>query len=142
MPVWGDILTAEQLDALVKYTFEASKGGGPAMGANLFAENCSDCHGKSGQGGPNPSRHGDTIAPISSSEYLKTREDATIRNIIAYGQPDFGMSPLALKRRTLDDDQLDAIVAFIRNWESNPPAEAPAASADVQPRPQPLLLPV
>ena len=135
MPVWGDILTAEQLDALVKFTFEASKGGGPAAGANLFAENCSDCHGKSGQGGPNPSRHGDTIAPISSSEYLKTRADATIRKIIAYGQPDFGMSPFGAENGgPLNDEQLDAIVAFIRNWESTPPAEAPAASADVQPQ--------
>jgi len=133
MPVWGDILTAEQLDALVKYTFEASKGGGPAVGANLFAENCSDCHGKSGQGGPNPALSGDTIAPISSSEYLKTRNDATIRNIISFGQPDFGMSPFGAENGgPLDDDQLDAIVAFIRNWESNPPAEAPSASADVQ----------
>ncbi|MDP1779066.1 MAG: c-type cytochrome, partial [Anaerolineales bacterium] len=134
MPVWGDILTAEQLDALVKFTFEASKGGGPAAGAILFAENCSDCHGASGQGGSNPSRHGDTIAPISSSEYLKTRDDDTIRIIISFGQPDFGMSPFgAEKGGPLDDEQLDAVVAFIRNWESNPPAEAPAANADVQP---------
>lgn len=133
MPVWGDVLTTEQLDALVKYTFEASKGGGPAAGANLFAENCSDCHGQSGQGGPNPSRAGDTIAPISSNEYLKTRDDATIRNIISNGQPDFGMSPFGAENGgPLDDEQLDAIVAFIRNWESNPPAEAPTAGADVQ----------
>ena len=133
MPIWGDILTTEQLDALVKYTFEASKGGGPAIGANLFSENCSDCHGKSGQGGPNPSLSGDTIAPISSSEYLKTRDDATIRNIVSFGQPDFGMSPFGAENGgPLDDEQLDAIVAFIRNWESNPPAEAPTASADVQ----------
>ena len=133
MPVWGNILTAEQLDALVKYTFEASKGGGPVAGANLFAENCTDCHGKSGQGGPNPSLPGDTIAPISSSEYLKTRDDATIRSIISNGQPNFGMSPFGTENGgPFDDEQLDAIVAFIRNWESNPPAEAPTASADVQ----------
>jgi mono/diheme cytochrome c family protein len=133
MPVWGDILTVEQLDALVKYTFEAGKGGGAITGANLFAENCSDCHGKSGQGGPNPSLPGDTIAPISSSEYLKTRDDATIRNIISNGQPDFGMSPFGAENGGLfDDGQLDAIVAFIRSWESNPPAEAPTSSADAQ----------
>lgn len=133
MPVWGDVLTAEQLDALVKYTFEASKGGGPVAGANLFAENCTDCHGISGQGGPNPSLSGDTIAPISSSEYLKTRDDATIRNIISNGQPDFGMSPFGSENGgPFDDEQLDAIVAFIRNWETSPPAEAPTASVDVQ----------
>jgi mono/diheme cytochrome c family protein len=141
MPVWGDILTAEQLDALVKYTFEASKGGGAITGANLFAENCSDCHGESGQGGPNPSLPGDTIAPLSSSEYLKTRDDATIRNIISFGQPDFGMSPFGAENGgPLDDEQLDALVAFIRNWETNPPAEAPTASADVQ-TPTPTIAP-
>ncbi|MHB8778091.1 MAG: c-type cytochrome [Anaerolineales bacterium] len=142
MPVWGDILTAEQLDALVKYTFEASKGGGPAAGANLFAENCSACHGASGQGGLNPTRHGDTIAPISSSDFLKTRDDATIRKIIAYGQPDFGMSPFGAENGgPFDDAQLDAVVAFIRNWEANPPAtEAPAENVDAQQTPTPATL--
>ena len=133
MPVWGEILTAEQLSALVKYTFEASKGGGAASGAVLFAENCSDCHGQSGQGGPNPSLAGDTIAPISSSEYLKTRDDATIRNIISSGQPDFGMSPFGAENGgPLDDGQLDAIVAFVRSWETNPPAEAASPGDETQ----------
>ena len=85
MPVWGNILTAEQLDALVQYTFEASKGGGTGIGAALFSENCSACHGQFGEGGPNPALAGDIIPPISSAEYLKTRDDITIRNIISQG---------------------------------------------------------
>ncbi len=52
MPVWGNILTAEQLDALVNYTYEASKGGGTGIGAALFAQNCSVCHGQFGEGRP------------------------------------------------------------------------------------------
>jgi len=134
MPVWGDVLTAEQLDALVKYTLESSKGGGLASGAIIFEKHCSECHGKFGQGGSNPSRHGDLIAPISSREYLKTRDDATIRNIIAYGQPDFGMSPFGAENGgKLDNEQLDAVVAFIRSWETNPPADASAIAAEAQP---------
>ena len=140
MPVWGDILTAEQLDALVKYTFEASKGGGQAAGANLYAENCADCHGPAGQGGLNPTRPGDIIAPISSSEYLKTRDDDTIHNIISQGQPDFGMSPFGAENGgPFDNEQLDAIVAFIRGWETNPPTEAPPATEVEIPAPPPSL---
>ncbi len=126
MPVWGNILTPEQLDALVAYTLSASQGTGAAAGAQLFAENCSGCHGQFGEGGPNPSRADDTIAPISSAEFLKTRDDITLRNIIAQGQPNFGMSPFgSAYGGPLNDDQTDAIVAFIRSWEANPPVELP-----------------
>jgi mono/diheme cytochrome c family protein len=126
MPVWGDILTAEQLDALVKYTFATSKGGGAATGELVFAENCSACHGQFGQGGPNPTRAGDIIPPISSAEYLKTRDDATIRNIISQGQPNFGMSPFGdINGGPLNTDEIDALVTFIRSWEANPPADLP-----------------
>ncbi len=129
MPVWGNILTAEQLDALVQYTYEASKGGGTGIGAMLFAQNCSVCHGQFGEGGPNPARAGDIIAPISSAEYLTTRDDATLRSIISQGQPDFGMSPFGdANGGPLDDDQIDALVEFIRSWESNPPVSEPPAS--------------
>jgi mono/diheme cytochrome c family protein len=124
--VWGNILTAEQLDALTKYTFDISKGEGAAIGERIFAENCSACHGQFGQGGPNPTRSGDIIAPISSAEYLKTRDDATIRNIISQGQPNFGMSPFGdINGGPLSTDEIDALVTFIRSWEANPPADLP-----------------
>jgi mono/diheme cytochrome c family protein len=126
MPVWGNILTAEQLDALVKYTFDISKGKGTATGERIFAENCSVCHGQFGQGGPNPARSDDIIPPISSAEYLKTRDDTTIRNIISQGQPNFGMSPFGdINGGPLSTDEIDALVAFIRSWEVNPPADLP-----------------
>jgi mono/diheme cytochrome c family protein len=126
MPVWGDVLTPEQLDALVTYTFAASKGVGAGAGAQLFAENCAACHGQFGEGGPNPTRPGDIIAPISSAEFLKTRDDITLRNIISQGQPNFGMSPFgAAHGGPLSDDEVDALVAFVRGWEANPPVELP-----------------
>lgn len=126
MPIWGNILTTEQLNALVEYTYDASKGGGIGAGATLFAQNCSLCHGQFGEGGPNPTRAGDVIAPISSAEYLKTRDDVTLRKIISQGQPNFGMSPFGAENGgPLDADEVDAIVAFIRSWEVNPPVELP-----------------
>ena len=126
MPVWSDILTREQLDALTQYTYETSMGGGVGVGAMLFAEYCSACHGAFGEGGLNPSRAGDIIPPISTSEYLSTRDDSTLRIIISQGQPNFGMSPFGDENGgPLDGDQLDALVAFMRGWEENPPVEEP-----------------
>ena len=54
-------------------------------------------------------------------DFLKTRDDATIRAIIAQGQSDLGMPPFgASYGGHLSDDEIDAIVAFIRSWEANP----------------------
>jgi mono/diheme cytochrome c family protein len=126
MPLWGEVLTEEQLDALVSYTLNAARGTSLEIGRELFANNCTVCHGDFGEGGPNPARAGDIIAPISTTEYLKTRDDATLRAIIAQGQPNFGMSPFGSSfGGPLDDDEVDAIVAYIRSWEANPPVELP-----------------
>jgi mono/diheme cytochrome c family protein len=126
MPVWGDVLTPEQLDALVTFTLSAAEGTSVEIGQDLFNQNCAPCHGEFGEGGPNPSRAGDIILPISTTEYLKTRDDSTIRSIIAQGQPNYGMSPFGSAfGGPLDDEQIDAVVAFIRSWESNPPVELP-----------------
>ena len=126
MPVWGDILTDAQLDALVSFTETAAQGTSTEVGQNLFAQYCSGCHGEFGEGGPNPTRPGDVIAPISSAEYLQTRDDITLRSIISQGQPNFGMSPFgSAYGGPLDDEQVDAIVAFLRAWQANPPVELP-----------------
>jgi mono/diheme cytochrome c family protein len=126
MPVWGDVLTDEQVDALVSYTIEAARGTSLEVGRELYAQNCALCHGDFGEGGANPARPDDIIAPISTSEYLKTRDDFTLRAVIAQGQPNFGMSPFgSFFGGPLDDEDVDAIVAFMRSWEDNPPVELP-----------------
>ena len=126
MPVWGDVLTAEQLEALVSYTLQAASGSPLEIGQRLFSQNCAACHGEFGEGGPNPARAGDIIAPISSSEYLRTRDDTTLRAVINAGQPNFGMSPFgSVFGGPLDEEDITAIVAFLRAWEANPPVEFP-----------------
>jgi mono/diheme cytochrome c family protein len=126
MPVWGNILTPEQINALVKYTLEAANGAPIELGQQLFSKNCTACHGEFGEGGPNPVHPGDTIGPISTSEFLKTRDDYTLRAIISQGQPDIGMSPFGTAfGGPLDDSEVDAIVAYIRSWEANPPVQLP-----------------
>jgi mono/diheme cytochrome c family protein len=126
MPVWGEVLTSEQMDALVNYTLEASMGGSLQEGQDLYAQNCAPCHGDFGEGGVNPARQDDIIAPISSVEYLKTRDDFTLRSIISQGQPNFGMSPFGTANGgPLDEDEIDAVVAYMRSWEQNPPVDQP-----------------
>ncbi len=132
MPVWGEILTTEQIDALVAYVLEAAELPDLAAGQELFSENCASCHGDLGEGGRNPARAGDIIAPISTAEYLRTRDDQTLRAIVAQGQPNFGMSPFgAAFGGPLDDDEVDTLVAYMRSWEANPPVELPPEVADV-----------
>ena len=126
MPVWGEVLTPEQLDALVTFTVAAAEGTSVEIGQELYSQNCALCHGEFGEGGLNPSRAGDIIFPISTAEYLKTRDDSTIRSITAQGQPNYGMSPFSSSfGGPLDDEDIDTIVAFIRSWEANPPVELP-----------------
>lgn len=126
MPVWGDVLTTEQLDALVNYTLQAARGAPLELGQELFTTNCSPCHGALGEGGVNPTNPNDIIAPISSAEYLKTRDDLTLRLIISQGQPNFGMSAFSTEfGGPLEGEEVDAIVAYMRSWESNPPVDIP-----------------
>lgn len=126
MPVWGAILTQEQLIALATYTLRSATGVPLELGQRLYSQSCASCHGDFGEGGSNPARPGDIIAPISSEEYLKTRDDATLRSIIAQGQPNFGMSPFGSAfGGPLDDEEIDTLVAYLRSWEANPPVELP-----------------
>jgi mono/diheme cytochrome c family protein len=126
MPVWGNVLTDSQIEALADYALEASSGSSFLEGQQLYSDNCAVCHGDFGEGGVNPSRPGDIIAPISTGEYLQTRDDATLREIIAQGQPNFGMSPFGLSNGgPLDNTEIDAVVAYMRSWEADPPVEFP-----------------
>ena len=126
MPVWGEILTAEQLGALTTYTLEAARGTPVLAGQEIYAQQCAVCHGDFGEGGINPANPALVLSPISTASYLQTRDDATIRAIIAQGQPDLGMSPFSLSfGGSLDDEDINALVAFIRSWEADPPVELP-----------------
>jgi mono/diheme cytochrome c family protein len=126
MPVWGGILTDEQIDALTAYALETIEGTSSEIGQQLYLQNCTSCHGTFGEGGPNPSLPGDIIAPISTAEYLRTRDDITLRAIIEQGQPEFGMAPFGLSYGgALDTEEIDALVAYIRAWQADPPVESP-----------------
>jgi len=125
MPAWGQVLDSNQIESLAKFILTPPTGA--EEGAKLFAANCVGCHGKYGEGGPSPARPGDIIPPISSSDFLNTRDDQTIHAIIAQGQTNLGMVPFGTDNGgPLSDDQINQIVAFMRTWETNPPVIPPA----------------
>jgi mono/diheme cytochrome c family protein len=126
MPVWGSVLTQEQIDALVNFIVASSQGTSIQRGQSLFADNCAPCHGDFGEGGINPANPNQIINPIGTSEFLNTRDDTTLFQIISQGQPDQGMSPFGISNGgNLEDDQINSIVAYLRSWQANPPITTP-----------------
>jgi len=126
VPNWSDGFTQEEATNLVSFVVQLGKGENVLAGSRLFQEQCAVCHGPLGEGGINPGLPGDMIPPISSSEYLRTRGDYTLDQIIAMGQPNFGMSPFSLANGgPLGDDEIKSIISFMRTWEENPPVDAP-----------------
>jgi cytochrome c oxidase cbb3-type subunit III len=91
----------------------------------LYAQNCSGCHGANGQGGL-------TVA-LGNPVYLAIADDATIRRVTADGVPGTAMPSFAQRAGGfLTDAQIDIIVGGIRaGWAKpdavdkvNPPAYA------------------
>ena len=93
-------------------------------GSELYSAQCAVCHGELGEGAPNPGQPGDVIAPISTAEYLASRTDDSIREIVAAGLPEFGMAAFEMTHGgPLQAAEVDAIVAHVRRWEDDPPVQ-------------------
>ncbi len=74
----------------------------------LYAQNCSGCHGATGMHGP--------AAPLADPEYQALVDDATLRNIVANGDPGTLMPGFGQKAGGfLTDSQIDALVKGMRD---------------------------
>jgi mono/diheme cytochrome c family protein len=83
--------------------------------SQLYAQNCSGCHGVNGQGGL-------TVA-LGNPVYLAIADDATIRRITADGVPGTAMPGFAQRAGGfLTDAQIEIIVRGIRTRWANPGA--------------------
>jgi menaquinol-cytochrome c reductase cytochrome b/c subunit len=100
-----------------------------ALGEELYATVCAECHQPEGEGGEVKGvkgLEGRVLDPINSHDFLYTRTDETIYNIIDYGQPDLGMPPFGLAHGgELNRQQIEAIVTFIRSWDDRIVIERP-----------------
>lgn len=97
----------------------------------LYAQNCSGCHGVNGQGGL-------TVA-LGNPAYLAIADDATIRRITANGVPGTAMPGFAQRAGGfLTDAQIEIIIHGMRTrWgkpevldKTNPPAYATRGPGD------------
>jgi mono/diheme cytochrome c family protein len=85
-----------------------------AAGGELWSQNCATCHGKTGQGVTAPA--------LNSQEFLSSVTDEQIAGIIAGGVPGTEMPAwLADYGGSLTQQQIDAIVAYIRSWQADAP---------------------
>jgi mono/diheme cytochrome c family protein len=102
------------------------KDDGAAIGAHLFVENCSPCHGNQGQGVDAPN--------LRNSDYVKTAGDQALYETIALGRSGTEM-PAWLQENggPLTDPQIGEIVAYLHTLQGvsslppvSPPPEEPA----------------
>jgi len=106
------------------------------LGEELYAVQCVECHGADGEGGEIKGvegMEGVIVKPINSQDEMYTRNDESLYEIIAYGQPNLGMPPFgkAYGGELLAGD-IEAIVSFMRyTWDDRVemPEEATQASA-------------
>jgi menaquinol-cytochrome c reductase cytochrome b/c subunit len=104
-------------------------------GQDLYSINCVECHGADGEGGEIKGvegLEGFKMKPINSQDEMYTRTDDTFYQIIAYGQPDLGMTPFGKAfGGELSPGDIDSIVTFMRyTWDDR--AEIPAEVAQAQ----------
>ena len=84
-------------------------------GSQLFANNCSSCHGDNGEGEDAPT--------LNAKEFLQTTTDEQIRLITAGGITGTDMPTWSIDMGgSLTDQQIEQIVTYMRSWESTAPS--------------------
>ena len=105
------------------------------LGLDLYSIECVECHGADGEGGEITVTAADgteeklPVKSISSNDEMYTRNDGSLFDIIAYGQPNLGMPPFGgAYGGELSPSEIEYIVTFMRyEWDDR--AEVPAEAA-------------
>ena len=85
------------------------------IGSELFATNCSSCHGKDATGGSAP--------VLNAKEFLKGTTDDQIRALIAGGISGTDMPAWSLAfGGTLTDEQVLQVTTYLRSLEPDAPS--------------------
>ena len=131
MPVWGEVISRQQVSDLVAYLraglpavpdavpVAVPQGQGQAVaGAALYVKfGCINCHGPNGLGGvPNPQSPDETIPPLSGIDFRNEFDTpAKIKEIIRTGSV-LGRAPIVSMPHwggILTEADYDALVAYI-----------------------------
>jgi mono/diheme cytochrome c family protein len=132
MPVWGQVISATQVDDLIAYlraglpnvpTAEPpavpQMQGAAVEGSVLYVRyGCINCHGPNGLGGvPNPQSPDKTIPPLSGQDFrTEFNTDAKIIDVIRSGSV-IGKAPIVSMPHwggIIPDGQLQALVAYLK----------------------------
>ncbi len=94
-------------------------------GGALYAKLCALCHGERGEG------YVVRGAPaLGNQDFLASVGDEFLREAIAWGRPGTRMSGWSTQiEGPLTHGQIDALVAFIRNWQTVPAVEVQEATS-------------
>jgi cytochrome c oxidase cbb3-type subunit 3 len=99
--------------------------GNAEHGKQLFAKNCSACHGAQGEGGHGTgvtfSRPRDLpiIAPaLNNSGFLASASDAMIKSTLMHGRK--GTPMISFLKQGLSEQDIDDLVSYVRSFEKNP----------------------
>jgi len=92
-------------------------GGGPNLsGKEVFERTCARCHGDKGTGNPSADKFFKTPVPKLASDYVQTKSDAELREIISSGKG--AMDPVrvgqASVQHLLASENVDAVIAYVR----------------------------
>jgi len=129
MPAWGELeggLRPGEIDTLIEH-LRAMAGGvrhvaddrprrwvraEPAGGESIYRASCASCHGGDGEGKEGPALSNPVFLETATDAYLVAtiRAGRTGTSMPAFSQP----SPL---RAVLSDEEIEAVVAWIRGWE-------------------------
>jgi mono/diheme cytochrome c family protein len=85
--------------------------------ADIYSEKCTACHGDTGKG-DGPAGQAMQPPPIPFSTGLKGRNDSWIATVITKGGPAVGMTPAMPPHPTLNDDQVKALIQYIKQLKS------------------------
>ena len=93
-----------------------SPHGRPEKGLDLFAKNCSGCHGPRGEGASGPA--------LSNPNFLRFASDGFLMASMALGRTNTEMRPVKRGPQSLiglSSDEVNDVLAYIRSWEHTPP---------------------
>jgi mono/diheme cytochrome c family protein len=96
------------------------------LGARLYAERCSPCHGDEGRGdGPTAPALVPPPRNFRDPALWKDRTTEQLRATVQGGKPGTMMPPF---RDVLSDAEIDAVVAYLRRFDPRAPDDANAGN--------------
>lgn len=105
-----------------------------ARGRDLWTLNCATCHGPGGEGVDAPA--------LNAKEFLEIATDEQIHHVISSGVPGTAMAAWWDEfGGPLTDEQIRALVAYIRSWEEIAPSRPDYRSPSPRAAPSPEAAP-